>query len=366
MRRRWCSEQLESVFPDVTISWERYWKRVFAQAEYPTLDQWISDGYEWKGADWGEVLPTCLKSIPRKVPPPRPAGLEKCDALTKERWHQDSFRYPPYQYQERFVFTSGDSWRLVNANEKELLLGYGFRHTEVAWSASKIKNNRVGYSDARNSYLGDSFSIYSFVLFAVACCKKFLPVVPYRLLASRMGLAPGFRASFRTFAPLGKGLVYGTPSKAVLNLDGNPEELNRLLLRKTNHTGSDIRVTTGEVLNSKVFPRQSVQARWWHWESIFSQKWQRKAHINVLELEALLLSVKHQVERFKMCEARLFHLSDSYVTISVVSKGRSSSKQLQKVMRRLAAILLAHNLFLIVAHIESTENPTDFMSRNVE
>lgn len=74
--------------------------------------------------------------------------------------------------------------------------------------------------------------------------------------------------------------------------------------------------------------------------------------------------MKHQVERFKLSEARLFHLSDSYVTISVVSKGRSASKQLKRVMRRLAAILLAHGLILIVAHVESTDNPTDFMSRH--
>jgi len=360
----WCSEQLEGTFPDVTVTPERYWKRVDAEAPYPLSSQWVSDGFEWKGGEWGEVLPTCLKSIPRKVPPPRPAGLAKCDGPTRERWRQDSFRYPPYQYQERFVFSSGETWRLVNANEKELLLGYGYKHTEVAWAASKIKQNQIGYSDARNSYLGDSFSIYSFVMFAVACSKKFLPVLTYKQLALRMGLAPGFRASLRTVAPLGKSLLYGTPSKALIQLDGDPEQLNRLLLRRTNHTGSDVRVTSGEVMNSKVFPRQSVQAKWWHWEPLFSQRWKRKAHINVLELEALLLSVKHQVERFKLSEARLFHLSDSYVTISVVSKGRSASKQLQRVMRRLAAILLAHGLFLIVAHVESTDNPTDFMSRH--
>ena len=125
-----------------------------------------------------------------------------------------------------------------------------------------------------------------------------------------------------------------------------------------------MRVTSGEIMNSKVFPRQSVQAAWWKWEPVFAQQWKRKGHINVLELEALLLSVKHQVERFKMSNCRIFHISDSYVTISVVSKGPSSSQQLQRVMKRLAAILLAHGLFLIVAHVESTENPTDHSSRN--
>ena len=146
-------------------------------------------------------------------------------------------------------------------------------------------------------------------------------------------------------------------------MDGAVSSLNRFLLRRTNHTGSDIRIATGEIVNPKVFPRQSVQATWWDWQPIFAQRWKRKAHINVLEMEALLLSVRHQIERFNFCDARVFHISDSYVTISVVSKGRSGSKQLQRVMRRLAALLLGHGLTLIVAHVESTENPTDAMSR---
>ena len=30
-------------------------------------------------------------------------------------------------------------------------------NTKTAWSASRIKQNKVGYSDVRNSLLGDSF-----------------------------------------------------------------------------------------------------------------------------------------------------------------------------------------------------------------
>ena len=359
----WSTESLEGLFPDVTLSQGRYWVDVHAEAPYPELGDWVEPGFSWKGGEQGYILPTCLKSIPRTQPPPRPAGLGKCDWATRQRWQDDQFRYPPYQYQEQYLFTSSTSWRLVNANEKELLLGYGHRHTELCWSASKIKQNKRGYSDARNSYLGDSFSIYSFVLFAVACARRFMPSVSYRHLVKRMGVSPGFRIQLRGYAPLQKGLCYGTPHELLRGLDLSPESLNRLLLRRANHTGSDIRIASGEIVNPKAFPRQSVQARWWHWEPVFAQRWKRKAHINVLELEALLLSVKHQVERFHCCNARIFHLSDSYVCISVVSKGRSASKQFQRVMRRLAALLLAHNLTLLIAHVESSENPTDAMSR---
>ena len=60
---------------------------------------------------------------------------------------------------------------------------------------------------------------------------------------------------------------------------------------------------------------------------------------------------------------RIFQISDSYVSISVVSKGRSSSWRLQRVLNQIAAHLLAHGLQLIMAHVESTDNPTDKGSR---
>ena len=73
--------------------------------------------------------------------------------------------------------------------------------------------------------------------------------------------------------------------------------------------------------------RQSVAASWWIWKDEFNSRWKQRSHINVLELEALplLMEVKHQIRRFHACDRRIFQLSESYVSISVVRKGRSSS-----------------------------------------
>lgn len=90
----WSSESLEGIFPDVWIESKRYWREVLAEAAYPSMDQWVADGFTWKGGSTGSVLPTCLKSIARQSPPPRPAGLEKCDESTRNRWKEDQFRYP--------------------------------------------------------------------------------------------------------------------------------------------------------------------------------------------------------------------------------------------------------------------------------
>ena len=192
-RFAWTSETVEGYFPDVEISNKRYWREITAKAAYPLTEQWITEGYQWDGESEGAVFPTCLKSIPRQQPPPRPAGLEKADAETKDRWRQDSYRYPPYQYARKFLITSSSTWRLLNATEKELLMGYGYNHTKTAWSASKIKQNPVAFSDTRHKLLGDAFSIYSFVIMAVICAQKFLPVISYQRLVLRMGMAPGFR-----------------------------------------------------------------------------------------------------------------------------------------------------------------------------
>ena len=365
-RFTWTSEALESVLPDVSVSNQRYWKEVSAPADYPLTEQWLTPGYTWKGEQWGAIFPTCLKSIPRDRPPPRPAGLEKADEGTRQRWRSDSFRYPPYQYDEKFLITSEHTWRLLNATEKELLLGYGYNHTAVAWSAGKAKQNPVGFSDCRHKLLGDCFSCFSFVVLAVACCRRFLPQLTYQHLSNRMGMAPGFCSHLRSIAPLQQKLCYGSLSGDGNVLDSGMALMNRLLLRRTNHTGSDVRVISGEIFNNKAFPRHSVSASWWTWSKGYTTTWKQRSHINVLELETLLLGVRFQIQRFKAHDMRIFQLTDSYICMSVASKGRSSSKQLQRVLNKLSAHLLAYGLQLVVAHVDSRENPSDAGSRAKE
>ena len=67
----------------------------------------------------------------------------------------------------------------------------------------------------------------------------------------------------------------------------------------------------------------------------------------MLELEALLLGLKPQIRRFHAHDRRIFQVSDSYVCISVVSKARSSSRQLNRILKQVAALLLAHGLQLV-------------------
>lgn len=357
----WTSEEIEGVLDGLTFEEKSHWTEVRAPAPYPEETQWLTEGACWPGGADGTVFPTAMKAIVRHRPPPRPAGLNRCDNDTLNRWRADKYRFPPYHYLEQFVVWNGARWRLTNSSERELLLGYGFGHTKLCMSASDIKRSKENYEDEKLSLLGDSFSVYSFVIAAAALCVRYLPHLHYHHLARRMGSAPGFKPPLKWEIPLGRELKYGCPFPG----DFAVQDLNRVLLCRVNHTGSDIRITTGQVLNPKGVPRQSVEAAWWRWLPSFKVRWQHAEHINVLELRAILLALKYQISHLGVTHCRLFHVSDSFVAMSVVAKGRTGSRQLGAVLKLLNAHLLAYGLYLIVGHIESTENPTDGASRQV-
>ena len=171
-------------------------------------------------------------------------------------------------------------------------------------------------------------------------------------------MAPGFSCDINIKIPLQRDLCYGKTNKAL-----PVSALHSYLLRRVNHTGSDVRIASGVVLNPKSFPRQSAEASWWHWSKVFAYRWGKSEHINSLELRSIIHSMEWRIKHLKEHELRVFHLTDSYICMSIISKGRTSSAMLKRLLARLAALLLAFDLYLIVVHIESTSNPTDHDSR---
>jgi hypothetical protein len=132
---------------------------------------------------------------------------------------------------------------------------------------------------------------------------------------------------------------------------------------KVNHTGSDVRVCTGELTNPRLFPRQAIWAALWKWRLMFQTRWKSPEHINQLELRAILLSLESRLRHHVFVGQRCLHLSDSFVCVSVISKGRSSSKGLQLVLRKIGSLTLTAGAYLLCGHVDSMENPTDEASR---
>ena len=358
-RPRFCWHNLEYVeVPGVYLEECDRWILASMPHAYPELSQWLEAGAVWPGFDQGAVFPTCMKSIKRKVPPPRPAGIDRVGIDARQRWEADDFRYPPYQYDDRFVIWVENRWRLLSIEERELLHGLGYGHTKLCWNAGDIKQDPIGYDDARKSLVGDGFNCFSFCYFAALAVKKWQPNITFGQLWNRMGLAPGFLCGLDIKAPMTRRLSYGSTGEK-----GSIRDLHLALLRRVNHTGSDVRVSSGIIVNPKSFPRQGVEASWWKWKKVFANRWARADHINSLEMRAIIQALEWRVKHLQEFNLRVFHLTDSYVCMSIIAKGRTSSKMLMPLVRRLSALLLAFGLQLVITHVESTENPTDEASR---
>ena len=359
-RPRFCWTSLE-VFEvvGITIEDRGAYLDLFVEGTWPDSSQWLTAG-SWEM--WpGTIYPTCMKAIRRDKPPPRPAGIERTDWQAQARWEDHQFLYPPYQYKACYLLWDSllECTRLLNSSEREILMGYGFDHTQVAWSASKAKQDPTGFEDERCSLIGDSFSIYSFMIFAAFAGYRWTGSIEVEQMNQRAGLPPGLSLHVQFRCPLQTAASLGLEEKRPRGV----HEMNRSLLQRTNHTGSDVRVLTGDLMCPKKYPRQSVQSQWWKWRPIFATRWKFEEHINALEIRAVYLALLWRGREKLLCSRRAFHITDSYVAMSIISKGRSSSRKLQPLIRKICALLLAGQTQLILAHIDSSDNPTDEASR---
>lgn len=99
------------------------------------------------------------------------------------------------------------------------------------------------------------------------------------------------------------------------------------------------------------------------WKTIISSPWKYQDHINLLELESVVLAVRWILSHPTSTGKRVLLLSDSSVTVGSVSKGRSSSHRLLRKLRKLSAYVLASGLQLYCHWIPTDINPADGPSR---
>ena len=276
-RFAWCSEQLHSM-PGVELWTEKEYVRAYLSSDVILEEsQWIRPGWSWPQGDGNNKFPTFMKSIRRSRPPPFPAGLEKSSPEMISMWTGDNFRFPPYQYHPRFwLHQRGQHPRLLDSSEREMLLGFGPGHTDACQSASQKKKSLREHEDIRCSQCGDSFSIVPFAVMGAAMCSQFIPRMSPTQMVARMGLAPGASAHPSVRVPLTRRLSYGSEPPAYCD----PAELVKYLGLSVNHTGSDVRVLTGQAMGHKTPTHASVRSWWWQWKQLFTVKWGESKHIN--------------------------------------------------------------------------------------
>ncbi len=109
--------------------------------------------------------------------------------------------------------------------------------------------------------------------------------------------------------------------------------------------------------------QRSIQAT--RWSTLISTPWAADAHINCLELEALLLGLRWHASRPASMNARLPLLVDSSTAYYIARKGRTSATALLPLFRRCSALTLALSASLAPMWLPSHLNPADAPSRSV-
>ena len=109
------------------------------------------------------------------------------------------------------------------------------------------------------------------------------------------------------------------------------------LLKHAYHTGCDVRVTDrgDDVVGHRPGPYPAFR---WHWKDVLSYQWREPQHINILELTAFLTELRRRARNTDELGKRFFCIVDSLVCFYVLGKGRSSSKLLNRVSRRIASL----------------------------
>lgn len=146
----WVSEELDFRSLGIVEPGPNY-TTVHLSAPLEPTELWVSPGWSWQG-DEDTSLPTFTRSIPRRKPPPSPAGLAHTPEDARQRWYEDDYRYPPYTYKTQFCLSDGSRLRVCGAAEREVLMGFLPGHTYV-----KSKQGVLANQDVRCSSVGNSF-----------------------------------------------------------------------------------------------------------------------------------------------------------------------------------------------------------------
>ena len=99
------------------------------------------------------------------------------------------------------------------------------------------------------------------------------------------------------------------------------------------------------------------------WTELFAYRFRANDHINVLELVALV-SLLRRLSNQGVRRQRILCCVDSRVVLGAATKGRSSSRKLNHVLRKLAYECLASSLTVDLLWVPSWANPADAPSRH--
>ena len=312
----------------------------------------------WQLQD-GHHFPTFTTSRPRGNPGRRPAGLSGCQAHEVARWEQDDYRFPPYQYKDgNGLWNRRGEWRRPDSLEREVIMG--FPHDYTKHCLPKAEQKGQDFEDCRLTLLGNSWHVVV-VTWLVEQLGVQLGLIGRRSLQELVDtFVPGLGSS--VFHVLTRPPLHGRLGACE---GADQQALVKKFLGLASQKGEDLLVQA----QSDPAPRYSrlrasVPSRLWKWKEISGWKWRVSGdHINLLELRAVLTSVKWKVQRQGRFRVRFLHLTDSLVCLHALTRGRSSSKKLRTTLMRVNSYLLAADLHPLWGYVHTSQNPADRPSR---
>ena len=123
---------------------------------------------------------------------------------------------------------------------------------------------------------------------------------------------------------------------------------------------------SGELMRPNQWPRRSIDPAKWTWYPILSHPYRDNEHINLLEVRAAHLMLRWRSRTQARIGGRFFHLLDSQVGLAVLCKGRSSSWQMNRLLRRICALTSASGFLPSWGYFMSMWSPSDKGSRRYE
>ena len=119
--------------------------------------------------------------------------------------------------------------------------------------------------------------------------------------------------------------------------------------------------TSDPILCSLIRGRQQL-ALSLPWEPFFSFAFKAHKHINLLEIESAFSLLRHLASEGRR-NCRILALTDSRVALGTLSKGRSSSRRLNFLLKKVAALCLCYGFQFDVVWCPTWRKPADAPSR---
>lgn len=132
----------------------------------------------------------------------------------------------------------------------------------------------------------------------------------------------------------------------------------RQMARRLSIRGTDLRLLLGDDNVEVPYP-----AYRWYWREVLSYAWKEERNINEGEVAAFNVMLKRRSKDPAKHELRYLAVVDSLVTRGAVSKGRSPSRALNRLLKQTAAYVLGSDQYPLTAWTISRWNFADGASR---